>query len=64
MGKSGIITEDFKTSENEAYHNVVALLQIYRSVNWGMQIKINQVKHQFGAEYGTDVEALLYSIIY
>lgn len=47
MGKSGIVTEDYRIKENEAYHDVAALFRIYRAVNWRMQIKINQVKHQF-----------------
>lgn len=59
MGKSGIVTEDYRIKENEAYHDVAALFRIYRAVNWRMQIKINQVKHQFRLEYGTDVDAFL-----
>ena len=43
-GRSGIITEEFKGKENTAYHDVEKLFKIYRSVNWKMQIKINQVK--------------------
>ena len=36
--------------------------KIYRSVNWKMQIKINQVKQCFHAEYGTNVDEFLESI--
>lgn len=62
MGRAGVITEDFKGSGNTAYHDIVALFKIYRSVNWRMQIKINQVKHRFQIEYGTDVDSFLESI--
>ena len=34
MGKSGVITE--KSKENKAYHNVIVLFKIYRSVSWHM----------------------------
>lgn len=54
-GRSGIITEEFKGKENTAYHDVEKLFKIYRSVNWKMQIKINQVKRHFQLEYGTDL---------
>lgn len=57
-GRSGIITEEFKGKENTAYHDVEKLFKIYRSVNWKMQIKINQVKRHFQLEYGTDPENL------
>ena len=50
-GRSGIITEEFKGKENTAYHDVEKLFKIYRSVNWKMQIKINQVKRHFQLEY-------------
>lgn len=46
-GRSGIITEEFKGKENTAYHDVEKLFKIYRSVNWKMQIKINQSKDIF-----------------
>lgn len=36
--------------------------KIYRSVNWKMQIKINQVKRHFQLEYGTDVDKFLDSL--
>lgn len=62
MGKSGIITEEYKSQENKAYHNIAALFKIYRAVNWRMQIKINQVKHRFQLEYGTDVDSFLDSL--
>ena len=52
MGKSGVITEEFRGEENASYHDIVALFKIYRSVNWRMQIKINQVRHRFEIEYG------------
>lgn len=45
MGKSGVINQDFKGEDNTAYHDVIRLFKIYRSVNWRMQIKVNQVKH-------------------
>lgn len=38
------------------------LFKIYRSVNWKMQIKINQVKRHFQLEYGTDVDKFLDSL--
>lgn len=50
-GRSGVITEEFKGKENTAYHDVEKLFKIYRSVNWKMQIKINQVKRHFQLEY-------------
>ena len=62
MGKSGVITEEFKGQENTAYHDIAALFKIYRSVNWRMQIKINQVRHRFQMEYGMDVDSFLDSI--
>ena len=58
-GRSGIITEEFKGKENTAYHDVEKLFKIYRSVNWKMQIKINQVKRHFQLEYGPDVDNFL-----
>ena len=48
MGKSGVITE--KSKENKAYHNVIVLFKIYRSVSWRMQVQIGQVKHRFRKE--------------
>ena len=60
MGKSGVITE--KSKENKAYHNVIVLFKIYRSVSWRMQVQIGQVKHRFRKEYGTDVDSFLESI--
>ena len=62
MGRSGIVTKEFKGDENTSYHDIIALFKIYRSVNWRMQIKINQVKHRFRMEYGTDVDSFLDSI--
>lgn len=62
MGKSGIITEEYKGQENKEYHNIAALFKIYRAVNWRMQIKINQVKRRFQLEYGTDVDSFLDSM--
>ena len=61
-GRSGVITEEFKGKENTAYHDVEKLFKIYRSVNWKMQIKINQVKRHFQLEYGTDVDKFLDSL--
>lgn len=52
MGRTGIVTKEFKGEENTAYHDIIALFKIYRSVNWRMQIKINQVKYSFQMEYG------------
>ena len=37
MSKSGVITE--KSKENKAYHNVIVLFKIYRSVSWRMQVR-------------------------
>ena len=62
MGRTGIVTKEFKGEENTAYHDIIALFKIYRSVNWRMQIKINQVKYSFQMEYGTDVDSFLDSI--
>lgn len=61
-GRSGVITEEFKGKENTAYHDVEKLFKIYRSVNWKMQIKINQIKRHFQLEYGTDVDKFLDSL--
>ncbi len=46
MGRSGVINKQFTGEENEAYHDIIALFKIYRSVNWRMQVKVNQVKHR------------------
>ena len=62
MGKTGIITKEDKGGDNEYYHDIISLFKIYRSVNWKMQIKINQVKQCFHAEYGTNVDEFLESI--
>lgn len=62
MGKTGIITGRCKESNNTVYHDIAALFKIYRSVNWQMQIKVNQVKHRFSLEYGMDVDSFLDSI--
>ena len=47
MGKSGVITKKDTGKDNEAYHDIITLLKIYRSVNWRMQVKIGQVKRRF-----------------
>ncbi|MCR2018302.1 hypothetical protein NSB04_00845 [Blautia pseudococcoides] len=62
MGKTGVITREFKDKENDVYHDILLLFQLYRSVNWRMQVKINQVKHRFSVEYGTDVDTFLESL--
>ena len=62
MKRTGIISKEVKDHDNEHYHDIVALFKIYRSVNWKMQIKINQVKQSFHAEYGTSVDDFLDSI--
>ena len=62
MGLAGIKTERCRENDNTAYHDIVALFKIYRSVNWQMQVKINSVKHRFTLEYGTDVDSFLDSI--
>lgn len=62
MGKSGVMTEEFQGKENILYHDVKSLFEIYRAVNWRMQIKINQVKHRIQMEYGTDIDTYLDSI--
>lgn len=62
MGKSGVISQRFAGEENERYHDVAALFKIYRSVNWRMQVKVNQVKHRIQREYGTDIDTFLDSI--
>lgn len=59
MGKSGVINQDFKGEDNTAYHDVIRLFKIYRSVNWRMQIKMNQVKHRVQEEYGTNLDEFL-----
>ena len=60
MGKLGVIVTEDKTSE--VYHDVVTLFKIYRSVSWRMQVQVNQVKHRFQKEYGTDIDEFLDSI--
>ena len=60
-GRSGIITEEFKGKENTAYHDVEKLFKIYRSVNWKMQIKINQSK-TFSVRVWNDVDKFLDSL--
>lgn len=62
MGRSGVITKEYKGKENTSYHDINALFKIYRAVSWNMQIKISQVKQRFCLEYGTDVDAFLDSI--
>ena len=62
MGKSGIISIKNTGKDNEAYHDNITLLKIYRSVNWCMQVKIGQVKRRFQTEYGTDVGEFLNTI--
>lgn len=62
MGKNGIITEEIREKENNAYHDIIELFKIYRSVTWQMQAKILQVKRRFQNEYGTDVDSFLESI--
>ena len=59
MGKSGVINQDFKGEDNTAYHDVICLFKIYRSVNCRMQIKVNQVKHRVQEEYGTNLDEFL-----
>lgn len=62
MGRSGVISQRYAGEENERYHDVAALFKIYRSVNWRMQVKVNQVKHRIQREYGTDIDTFLDSI--
>ena len=62
MSKSGVVSKDVKGKDNEVYHDIISLFKIYRSVNWKMQIKINQVKQCFHTEYGTDVDEFLDSV--
>ena len=62
MRKSGVVSKDVKGKDNEVYHDIISLFKIYRSVNWKMQIKINQVKQCFHTEYGTDVDEFLDSV--
>ena len=56
MGKTGIITKEDKGGDNEYYHEIISLFNIYRSDNWKMQLKINQFKKCFNEEYGTNIE--------
>ena len=60
MRKSGVIAVEDK--ENQAYHDVITLFKIYRSVSWRMQVKVGQVKHRFQKEYGTNVDEFLESL--
>ena len=53
MGKSGVIME--KSRENKAYHNVIVLFKIYRSVSWRMQVQIGQARHHMFVEYDMTV---------
>ena len=53
MRKTGVVSTTVKGEDNEFYHDIISLFKIYRSVNWKMQIKINQVKQCFHTEYGT-----------
>lgn len=62
MGKTGVVTKEFQGKENTAYHDVISLFEIYRAVNWRMQVKINQVKPRIREEYGTDIDEYLDSI--
>ena len=62
MRKTGVVSTTVKEEDNEFYHDIISLFKIYRSVNWKMQIKINQVKQCFHTEYGTDVDEFLDSV--
>lgn len=62
MGRTGVITKEFKNGENTSYHDIIALFKIYRAVSWNMQIRINQVRHHFQGEYGMDVDEFLDSM--
>lgn len=62
MRKTGVVSTTVKGEDNEFYHDIISLFKIYRSVNWKMQIKINQVKQCFHTEYGTDVDEFLDSV--
>jgi len=62
MACTGVVTKDFKGEDNTSYHDVISLFKIYRAVSWNMQIRVNQIKHRFQCEYGTDVDAFLDSI--
>lgn len=59
MGQTGIITEEYKGEENVSLHDISELFRIYRAVSWNMQMRLNQVEHQFRLEYGTDVDGFL-----
>jgi len=62
MGRIGIITEHFQSDKNALYHDVKSLFELYRSVSWKMQIKVNQVRHRFRTEFGKDIDEFLESI--
>ncbi|MDD2959044.1 MAG: hypothetical protein PHR92_11050 [Lachnospiraceae bacterium] len=49
--------ERFKGEENTAYHDIIAFFKIYSSVNWKMQIKINQ-------DLSSEKERIAYAWLY
>lgn len=60
MRTSGIKTEEDRN--NEVYHDTKNLFLLYRSVNWRMQIKVNQIRGRIRAEYGMEVDKFLDSV--
>ena len=51
-----------KVDQDSAYHNTLLLLKRYRDVVWSLTVAVEQVKHDFHSEYGTDIDEFLDTI--
>lgn len=58
MGKSGVINQDFKGEDNTAYHDVIRLFKIYRSVNWRMVCTGKETENMFMMPIDTGNKAI------
>ena len=51
-----------KVDEDPRYHDTWRLLKKYRDVVWSLELSVQQLRKQFAAEYGSNIEDFLESI--
>ena len=49
-------------AEDPRYHDTWCLLKKYRDVVWSLELSVQQLRKQFAAEYGSNIEDFLESI--
>ena len=53
---------DCSVTEDPRYHDTWCLLKKYRDVVWSLELSVQQLRKQFAAEYGSNIEYFLESI--